>query len=195
MTPRSVFRSGMSPGVVGARRLVRDEAGHQLARRELVVAVAIGGPALAVGRHPVEVQVRERHEALGLLVVERRVRVAAGQPAPRAVEVIGLPPVDDDVGDAAAEFLHHAPPAGPLRVAARAVDVQERVVERVAAEAEPVVEGDERLDQPVLQAAEAEIAVQPLRVALRARSATPGSARTPAPDRRRRAASSSSPAA
>ena len=57
-------------------------------------------------------QVREGWKALRLFVVERRVRIAPGEPAPRPVKVVGLPAVDDDVGrrvgEVAALPLGHA---------------------------------------------------------------------------------------
>ena len=129
-----------------------DESGHEFTRRELVVAIPVGRVALAIRRHAIEMEIGKRRKAFRLLVVECRVRVAAGEPAPRTVQVIRLPSVDDDVGNAAPQFVHDAAPARPLRVRARAWVAEERMVKRISADARSIVERDESLDEMVLPA-------------------------------------------
>src|ERR1019366_8906472 len=121
--------------------------------------------SLAVGGNTVEVQVRVRRETLRLLVVEGGVRIAPGEPAPRTVLMVRLATVDDDVGDVSAQLLHQAPPAPPLRVAARAVERQEGVVERVSRNSGAVVKSHGLFDEPILQCAIPEAPRLPARIA------------------------------
>ena len=130
---------------------MRDEPRHQLARRKLVVAVAVRSVPLTIGGHAIEMQIRIRREALRLLVVERGMRIAPREPAPRPVLVIRLTPVDDDVRNATPQRLHDAPPAPPLRVRTCAFECQEGVIERITGDAGAIVERHQLLDQPVLQ--------------------------------------------
>src|SRR5689334_21215291 len=100
-----------------------DEAGNNLTGRELILPVAVCGVPLAIGRHAVELEVWERDEALGLLISGGRMRVAAGKPDPGAVVLVGLPSVDHDLGNIAAQRFENAAPAVPLRIFTGAYEV------------------------------------------------------------------------
>ncbi len=127
------------------------KSGHDLARREIVVAITPGRITLPVGRYAVEMQIWERSKAFRLFIVIGRMWIIACQPRPRAVEVIGLAAVDDDVRNTAAQLLHDAPPAAPLSVTAGSGEIQESVIECVTGNSRPLTECDQRIDQPVLK--------------------------------------------
>src|SRR5581483_3224862 len=90
-------------------------------------------------------------ETLRLFVGPRRVRIAAGQPAPRSIHLVALAPIDDDGRELAPQTFDHPPPPIPLRVTAAARQIEKRVVERISRDPGTFLELCQLFDQIVLQ--------------------------------------------
>ena len=120
--------------------------------------------ALPVGRNPVRVQVRERLEALRLLVGRGRVRITAGQPRPHAEALILLPAVDDNIRHALSQVLQNPSAAIPLsifagnrRLAGLRIISYPPVVERIPGASHVVMKINKLLVEPVLEASHARV--------------------------------------